>query len=95
MKCLQSSREKGVRLLLDTEIWLWSLTTPERMSDDARRALEDAANELYLSAASAGEISIKAKAGAKRAIVAVARQLLLCTRRMLLDAETYLPAPAV
>lgn len=52
-----------MRLLLDTEIWLWSLTTPERMSDEARDALEDAANEQYLSAASSWEISIKAALG--------------------------------
>ena len=52
-----------MRLLLDTEIWLWSLTTPERMSDGARDALEDAANELCLSAVSAWEISIKAALG--------------------------------
>lgn len=32
---------------------------------------------------------IKARAGAKRAIVAVARKLLLCTRRMLLDQQLY------
>ena len=32
---------------------------------------------------------IKARAGAKRAIVAVARNLLLCSRRMLLNAEEY------
>jgi transposase len=32
---------------------------------------------------------IKARAGAKRAIVAVARKLLLCTRRMLLDQQRY------
>ena len=32
---------------------------------------------------------IKARAGAKRAIVAVARHLLLCTRRMLLDRQLF------
>ena len=52
-----------MRLLLDTEIWLWSLTAPERMSDDARLAVEDSANDLFLSAASAWEISIKASIG--------------------------------
>ncbi len=52
-----------MRLLLDTEVWLWSLTAPERMSDEARDALEDASNELYLSAASSWEISIKAALG--------------------------------
>jgi transposase len=32
---------------------------------------------------------LKARAGAKRAIIAVARKLLLCTRRMLLNNEFY------
>ena len=32
---------------------------------------------------------LKARAGAKRAIIAVARKLLLCTRRMLLNHEPY------
>lgn len=35
---------------------------------------------------------VKARAGAKRAIVAIARHLLLCTRRMLLDQKMYLSA---
>jgi transposase len=37
---------------------------------------------------------IKARAGAKRAIVAIARHLLLCVRRMLLDQQMYSPAKA-
>ena len=52
-----------MRLLLDTGVWLWSLTEPERLNDEARAALEDASNELLLSAASAWEISIKAALG--------------------------------
>ena len=37
---------------------------------------------------------LKGRAGSKRAVVAVARLLLLCTRRMLLDGQTYAPAGA-
>jgi transposase len=37
---------------------------------------------------------LKGRTGAKRAIVAVARHLLLCTRRMLLDQQVYSPAKA-
>ncbi len=33
---------------------------------------------------------IKARAGSKRAIIAIARRLLLCTRRMLLDRQPYI-----
>jgi transposase len=36
---------------------------------------------------------IKGRAGAKRAIVAIARHLLLCARRMLLDEKMYLSTP--
>jgi len=38
---------------------------------------------------------IKARAGAKRAIIAIARQLLLCTRRLLLDEQIYVVGKAV
>jgi PIN domain nuclease of toxin-antitoxin system len=47
-----------VRVLLDTQVWLWMLTTPERLSVPSR-ALVVANNELLLSAASAWEIAIK------------------------------------
>jgi PIN domain nuclease of toxin-antitoxin system len=47
-----------VTLLLDTHVFLWLQTDPERLGD--RLALvEDAANALLLSAASSWEIAIK------------------------------------
>ncbi len=51
-----------MRLLLDTHAWLWLQTTPERLAA-ALSAVEDPANELLLSAASAWEIAIKWKLG--------------------------------
>jgi PIN domain nuclease of toxin-antitoxin system len=48
-----------VRLLLDTQVWLWSLLDPERLGPRARDLLEDAETQLLLSAASSWEISIK------------------------------------
>ena len=48
-----------MRLLLDTHAWLWMVAEPERLSRRARKVLENAGNELLLSAASAWEISIK------------------------------------
>ena len=48
-----------MRLLLDTQCWLWMAATPERLSRRARRIVEDTDNELLLSAASAWEIAIK------------------------------------
>jgi PIN domain nuclease of toxin-antitoxin system len=47
-----------VRVLLDTHAWLWMLTEPERLGD-ALAIVEDARNELLLSAASSWEIAIK------------------------------------
>lgn len=47
-----------MRLLLDTHVWLWMQTTPERLGP-ALPAIEDPTNELLLSAASSWEIAIK------------------------------------
>jgi len=48
-----------VRYLLDTHVWLWMLTAPERLSPQARRVITDAHTDLMLSAASSWEIAIK------------------------------------
>jgi PIN domain nuclease of toxin-antitoxin system len=47
-----------VRLLLDTRIWLWSLLAPENLSRRVVQALEDRANELWLSAISTWELVV-------------------------------------
>ncbi len=47
-----------MRLLLDTHVWLWMLTAPDRLGA-ARALVADPANELLLSAASSWEIAIK------------------------------------
>jgi PIN domain nuclease of toxin-antitoxin system len=52
-----------VRLLLDTHALLWALGDPERLTEDARDAIRDGANEVLVSAASAWEIAIKKAAG--------------------------------
>ena len=41
-----------MKCLLDTSVWLWSLTTLERLNDKARDLLSNGENEFYLSAAS-------------------------------------------
>lgn len=51
------------RILLDTHIWLWGILSPEKLGDEGRALIEDAENELFLSAASSWEISIKYKLG--------------------------------
>lgn len=45
--------------LVDTHVWLWMQAEPGRLRDETRELVEDMANELLLSAASAWEISIK------------------------------------
>ena len=52
-----------MRLLLDTHVWLWWNTEPERLSALARRQIGDARNEVFLSAASVWEMAIKRRLG--------------------------------
>jgi PIN domain nuclease of toxin-antitoxin system len=48
-----------MNLLLDTHLILWAAGDPDRLPEDARQLLLDTANELYYSAASLWEITIK------------------------------------
>ena len=48
-----------MKLLLDTQCWLWWLTDPDLLSGGALEAIRALENEVYLSAASSWEISIK------------------------------------
>ncbi len=48
-----------MRILLDTQCWLWMLAEPERLSEKARRLVAAPDNELLLSAASSWELAIK------------------------------------
>lgn len=48
-----------MKLLLDTQVWLWMLATPEHLAPDARDVVEEPANVLLLSAVSSWEIAIK------------------------------------
>jgi len=52
-----------VKILLDTHVWLWWLTEPERLPSKIREALENSANQLCFSVASSWEIAIKYAAG--------------------------------
>jgi len=52
-----------VKYLLDTVAWLWSVVTPERLNDEARGILENGREEIYLSAATVWELSIKMRLG--------------------------------
>ncbi|MBN1944441.1 MAG: type II toxin-antitoxin system VapC family toxin [Bradymonadales bacterium] len=48
-----------MRLLLDTHVWLWAILSPARLNKQARSAIEERRNEVFLSAASVWEIAIK------------------------------------
>ena len=50
-----------MRVLLDTHLLLWTLADPERLPAEARRLIDHA--DVYVSAASIWEISIKAALG--------------------------------
>jgi len=52
-----------VKLLLDTHVWIWLLTDPQRLSRAAHAALLASDNQLYLSPASTWECSVKFTAG--------------------------------
>jgi len=47
-----------LKLLLDTHIWLWSVLSPTRLSPRVTSALEDQANEFWLSPISTWELLI-------------------------------------
>ena len=69
-----------MKCLLDTHLLLWAALQPERLSSAALALLEDAENELFFSAASIWEVTIKRGLG--RADFTVDTHLL---RRGLLD----------
>ena len=45
-----------MRLLLDTHLWIWSQVAPEKLSARVARALENKANEVWLSPVSIWEL---------------------------------------
>jgi PIN domain nuclease of toxin-antitoxin system len=52
-----------MKYLLDTHAFLWFVTDDNRLSSKAKSIIQDSNNEIYFSAASAWEISIKTKLG--------------------------------
>jgi len=52
-----------VNYLLDTMIWLWSVDSVEKLNQECRDILESGREEIYFSAATGWEISIKARLG--------------------------------
>lgn len=52
-----------MKYLLDTHVWLWGILEPDELGKLARKAMTEAGNTVYLSAASTWEATIKASAG--------------------------------
>ncbi len=55
-----------MKILIDTQVWLWMRTAPERLAARARRMLSAERNELVLSAATPWEVAIKVSLGKLR-----------------------------
>jgi PIN domain nuclease of toxin-antitoxin system len=51
------------RYLVDTHVWLWMQSGPDRLRDETRAIVQDVRNSILLSAASAWEIAIKYRLG--------------------------------
>lgn len=52
-----------MKLLLDTHTFLWRAVGSTRLSDLANAAIDDRANDVFVSAASAWEVSTKTRLG--------------------------------
>ncbi|MBI3708727.1 MAG: type II toxin-antitoxin system VapC family toxin [Proteobacteria bacterium] len=52
-----------MKLLLDTQAFLWWIGNDTRLSERARTAIGDDHNEIFFSAASGWEIAVKARLG--------------------------------
>jgi PIN domain nuclease of toxin-antitoxin system len=52
-----------MRLLLDTHVFMWAASNPSTLSANARAAIEDPQNDVWISAAVAWELAIKFPSG--------------------------------
>ena len=55
--------EIQMKILIDTHIFLWSISNPKKMSTLKRKQIESLANTIYVSSISITEIMIKASIG--------------------------------
>jgi PIN domain nuclease of toxin-antitoxin system len=52
-----------MKLLIDTQCWLWWFAQPDRLNEMAIASISDESNEIWLSVASVWEIGIKVGLG--------------------------------
>ncbi len=64
-----------MRLLLDTHAFLWWLAGDERLTADAREAVDEDENAIFVSAASSWEIATKHRLGTLHGVNAIASDL--------------------
>lgn len=69
-----------MRLLLDTHVFLWLVTAPEKVSTRAREAYQERGNEAFVSVASAWEAQIKVQIGKLREVTHSLREILTVER---------------
>ena len=50
-----------MRVLLDTHVFLWMVSSPEKLSEYVKELLESEENEIFLSSVSGWEITIKSQ----------------------------------
>lgn len=60
---VRPERASEMKLLLDTHVFLWWNEADPRLSHRVRQLLSDPANSLYLSVASAWEMTLKVPIG--------------------------------
>ena len=77
-----------VKILLDTHALLWWLTDDTRLSGRARALIADESNQVFVSAASAWEISTKQRIGKLDEVPEAAARL---TELVEADGFAYLP----
>jgi PIN domain nuclease of toxin-antitoxin system len=74
--------DSGVRVLLDTHAFLWALTDPALLGNGSRALLTDRANEVWVSSASAWEVSMKQRLGKLPGVEAITAGWSLHLRRL-------------
>lgn len=52
-----------MKYLLDTHIWIWSVSKPERLSEEVKSILTDDSNELFISSISFWEFMVLVEKG--------------------------------
>ena len=52
-----------MKYLLDSMAWLWSISDPDKLNRSAREILENGHEEVYFSAVSSWELTVKARTG--------------------------------